>query len=45
MEVPLGSSEVARTVGGILAPESRTKDRRKLSGTGQANVLVGGGGR
>ena len=32
----------ARTVGGILAPEPRTKDRQKLSGTGQANVLVGG---
>jgi len=44
MEVPLGS-KVAGTVGGILAPEPRTKDRRKLSGVGQGNALVGGGGR
>ena len=41
MEVPLGS-KVVRTVGGILAPEPRTKDRRQLSRTGQANVLAGG---
>jgi hypothetical protein len=42
MEIPLGSSDVVRTVVGILAPEPLTKDRRNVNGTRQANVLVGG---